>query len=78
MKDMPAFPLTERMCQNTSEIEESRGLTKREYIATAALQGFMSTANAECKPDPDDFNNAAKWSVQAADALLAELARPQQ
>jgi hypothetical protein len=47
------------------------GLTKRELIAAMAMQGFLA----------GDFENTdecevARWSIEQADALLAELAKP--
>jgi hypothetical protein len=45
------------------------GLTKREYIATAAMQGYISADK--------DFDTGsiekAKWAVEDADALLKAL-----
>ena len=44
------------------------GLTKREHFAGLAMQGYVAS-----DVDPDSFENLAKFSVLAADALLAEL-----
>lgn len=41
------------------------GLTKREYFAGLAMQGFIASGKAD-----GDF---AEWSVKNADALIAEL-----
>lgn len=48
---------------------EYHGLTKREYFAAMALQGFLTN------PDYNDANHeqTAKMAVKAADALLNEL-----
>lgn len=45
------------------------GLTKREYFAAMALQGYVS-AGSTGMPEPDQL---AAYAVAAADALLAEL-----
>lgn len=42
------------------------GLTKREYFAAAAMQAFASL-------DGVDILRTARWAVQQADALIAEL-----
>jgi len=46
------------------------GLTKREYFAGLAMQGIC--VEKYVKRD-DDREVIAKWSVEMADALLAEL-----
>jgi len=46
------------------------GLTKRELFAAMAMQGMIGDKTLQC-------DLAAVWSVQAADALLAELAKEQ-
>lgn len=45
------------------------GLTKREYFAALAITGFIS-AGFEGMPTSE---NLAKYSVEAADALIKEL-----
>jgi len=47
--------------------DDEEGLTKREYFAALVMQGVCSIEAIESIPD------AARWSVQAADALLEEL-----
>lgn len=49
----------------------NQGMTIREYFAAKAMQGLISTINVY------DYNDLATYSVRAADALLAELAKPQ-
>lgn len=44
------------------------GLTKREYIAAMALQGFLASLNGEAA-----YNDVAADAVGYADALLAAL-----
>lgn len=43
------------------------GLTKREYFAALAMQGFASS-NANIS-----FSDQAKWAVRSADELIKEL-----
>lgn len=50
------------------------GLTKREYFAGLALQGMM--ANQHLTSTEND--TIARWSVEIADALLAELEKTKQ
>ena len=54
------------------DIEGGEGLTKREYFAGLAMQGFITGTEV-----PEGFSIAisglATSSVEAADALLAEL-----
>jgi hypothetical protein len=45
------------------------GLTKREYFAGLAMQGIMANQNLTSTEN----DTIAKWSVEIADALLAEL-----
>ena len=49
------------------------GLTKREYAAIQAMNGLLAGAPRETSWDSLGFSNAAKWSVQVADALFDEL-----
>jgi hypothetical protein len=44
------------------------GVSKREYFAGLALQGFVNNYHSDCE-------YCAKMSVKMADALLAELER---
>lgn len=48
-----------------------RGLTKREYFAAVALQGFIADGAASAV----DSEWVATRSVEFADALIAELAK---
>lgn len=67
--NLPAFPAQE-MCEANTSIEW--GLSKREYFAAMAMQGILST-----QENGNGITEAkiAEWSVQNADALLAELAK---
>jgi hypothetical protein len=46
---------------------EGIGLTKREYFAGLAMQGYLNERHSL------DNKTLAEWSVKMADALLAEL-----
>jgi hypothetical protein len=62
-RDEPAFP--------TSGGIDYHGLTKREYFAAMAMQGFL----AQSKEDGEQmsFSAAAHDAVRQADALMFEL-----
>lgn len=55
------------------------GLTKREAFAMAAMQGMLAGPQCQALREMEslgDFDETlAKWSVDAADALLKELAK---
>jgi hypothetical protein len=84
-KDQPAFPAEvshsggEMLDKNQTGMNTAiyKGLSKREYMATMAMQGLASThskmeqysVNVGCV----DVEEIAKESVALADALLAEL-----
>lgn len=69
--DNPAFPMSEEETDRISEgVYIFSGLTKREYFAGLAMQGMLSDISRTGGWDYDDF---AKDSVEAADALLAAL-----
>ncbi len=62
--------------------EHSNGLTKREYFAGLAMQGFLDKLSNITTQDPahpdwlsvaPDFEGLAAGSVKMADALIAEL-----
>ncbi len=62
-KDFPANPI----------VNSYNGLSKREYAAIQAMNGLLAGAPRETSWDSLGFSNAAKWSVQVADALFDEL-----
>ena len=65
----PIYPISQRTLIGCA------GLTKREHFAGLAMQGYISadyTANSGMP-----FESMALWSVQMADALIAELNRTQ-
>ena len=71
--DMPAMPV-DRCDADAIEagIQVFSGLTKREMMAMAAMQGILSSLTIEEDMSPRDL---ARCSVADADALLAELER---
>lgn len=56
----PAFPSTGKVL---SGISEYGGLTKREYFAALAMQGYLASGRGYMHI----------WAVEEADALIAEL-----
>lgn len=48
------------------------GLTKREYFAGLAMQGFAAMRSEDL---PDTVDDMANCAVEWADALIAELAK---
>lgn len=73
--DQPAYPIQYEQEYGDHGMKEQTikgGMTKREVMAMAAMQGFLSilgdTNIGEPKPD-----YLASMSVKYADALLAEL-----
>lgn len=73
-RNLPAFPVTLKAGDTFRGIENIDGLTKREYFASIAMQGCLS--NMDQAP-VTDFAGAARYCVTMADALLAELEKPQ-
>lgn len=49
--------------------EPARNLTKREYFAAKAMQGFCANATF----DVEDDKRLSTWAVAQADALIKEL-----
>lgn len=56
------------------------GLTKRELFAAMAMQGMLAQVDDNSNPTTWEGNpsNMARIAVTCADALLAELAKPQE
>lgn len=75
-KKLPAFPLQEVCTVAISKGEREllygfAGLSKREYYASAAMNGYLSFGgNSGVIAE-----RAAEYGVMAADALIAELAK---
>lgn len=64
--DEPAFP--ERLRGSVRGFVSEGGLTKREWFAAQAMQGLLAEGTS-------DERLVAKWAVDYADAVLAELER---
>ena len=74
--DFPPPPPIPPFLRPDGDIEwGAPGLTKRELFAAMAMQGIASNPNAATIEGPDVVAGAA---VEAADALLAELAKPKE
>jgi hypothetical protein len=75
----PAYPQTESLMNSgfpDMKIRETTGgLTKREWFAGMAMQGYLS--DTRC-PDRATPNIVAEWCVANADAMLAALKGDQQ
>ena len=56
-------------------VRHGNGLTKREHFAAMAMQGYISDEAWSRKPGMG-MAKLATLSVEAADALLAELEKP--
>lgn len=68
-----AFPLVVTNLNGDSQV--SAGLTKREYIAAKCMAGILPTCTADDATVDKVIAVVATYSVKAADALLAELAK---
>lgn len=78
MKDEPAFPLVEdKSIKAMLKLNgDPRGLTKREYFAGLAMQGYLANGFVKevyLKQGEQMERSIAMMSIDAADALLAEL-----
>ena len=72
--DMPAMPFEAVMARsngNTTGWTNYTGLTKREMMAMAAMQGLLTNSSGGYS----DYKYMAQDAVTAADTLLAELER---
>jgi hypothetical protein len=76
----PAFPDPlrggEQSIVNQAPHNEPIGLTKREYIATHALQGILSGRDTNTIVSRGLWGRIASESVKIADTLIAELNIP--
>lgn len=71
----PAYPVLLKLPDDGEEITAlSPGLTKREYFAVMALQGLFANSITGDHHQPA---KRVKLAVEAADDLLAELAKVQ-
>jgi hypothetical protein len=69
-----AFPVVLEATRTPNDSEQL-GLTKREAFAMAALQGISANPNFFGPLFQQNPRAAADYAVDAADALLAELAK---
>lgn len=79
MKNEPVFPQQELDAQGNPREALQSGLTKLEYIATAALRGILANEGRHARvgldaPTTDDPAKLAKAAVAYTEALLTELA----
>ena len=73
MKTNPNEPINPTIwdVRNKPEIiRDNDGLTKREYFAAMALQGYVASTLSDIVQSPE---YTAKWAVRYADALINEL-----
>lgn len=71
----PCFPQEMKVKEyfvNHGTFAVGAGLTKREYFAAMAMQGFIAAGGNGMPP----AENLAAYATRAADALLAELEKP--
>ena len=78
MKDEPAFPgavVELRIDEEREKIYpvKSMGLTKREYLIMKIFSARLANEHLAGKPEGWSASFITKRSIQAADALLAEL-----
>jgi hypothetical protein len=69
-QNSPAFPTEIAFNEKTKVTTISHGLTKREYFAGLAMQGYIVERHGQ---DDIDRAKVAKWSVKLADELLKQL-----
>lgn len=65
----PAFPVT----PDTFGDPPRAGLTKREILAAMAMQGMLANQCVFDDGTSSALRGVAQWSVDAAEALIAEL-----
>lgn len=68
----PAFPFATNSISPYVDNQCFYGLTKREYFAAMAMQGFLSSKPGT--PPLMDLNGFSKSVIKIADAVLAQLA----
>ena len=54
-----------------NQFEDNKGLTKREYFAGLAMNGYLSCIDVDAT-----MEEVARYSVKQADLLLKELDKP--
>jgi hypothetical protein len=69
--DTPAYPISEEMTDRIdSGITIYTGLTKREYFAGLAMQGWIACQSIDFRGDKED---AIRRAIEYADELLKQL-----
>lgn len=68
----PAFAVSKEMAEMSEITEYPYGLTKREYFAAKAMQGYCGGEYTGQSGMP--VESIAKWAVEMSDALLSALA----
>lgn len=68
----PAFPLTNDRAVAAIGINESRGMTLRDYFAAKAMQGFCVATVEDSPVGGWDFKYLAEHAYRCADAMIAE------
>jgi len=80
MNDKAIFNGKQKAFSDSPNHQNNIGLTKREYFAAMAMQGFASNQGWAKTMSPDDWdeylNRLANGAVEMADALLLELEKP--
>jgi hypothetical protein len=67
----PAFAVSREMCEMQNEIETyPYGLTKREYFAARAMQGWISCQHEGFSGENEDI---VRKAIECADELLKQL-----
>lgn len=66
--DKPIYPCTIRSGDSFAETNQAYGLTKREYFAGLAMQGFISNIDGIYSP-----KEVIKLSIEMGDELLKQL-----
>ena len=69
--DNPAFPFAVNKPSDIKKNMYMMGLSKREFLAGLAMQGYIVNANV----DESETEYVVKVSVRFADALLEELSK---
>jgi hypothetical protein len=74
LADQPAFPHMGDIRHNPDFLTE-QGMTLRQYFAGQAMMGYLASCEGNELAIADIM---AKYSVEYADALIAELSKPKQ
>lgn len=75
--EQPIIPMPYTNQDGTLQHDIFFGLTKREHFAGLAMQGLLAKHYIKDSDETPMLKEFAYYSVQFADALLAELDKPQ-